>query len=320
MTNRHTTAIAEGFYHSALELYCVARSSLFKTTNRPNAEFTIDIWRFLFDRFDKYATRDSPQSALVVKYPERYEDELHYAEQAFMALMDLPKNPRVTQNFIMELGTQSGNLTPTSIFISTLLHSNSMLPSKLHNWIDRYLSQLGLPSGSDYAVVTTDERLIWGCLISSDEWAEIDAELESRRIHSHNLIHIASKLRSFFFEAVVSVRVVSELYSTPELIPYENPHRQAIFKKSQAGQPLANVFEEVAPYVRLLSLLRQVSSDGQPLFSKMTDSKGNSIECLIQTHSIPLTQKIIDTLKAQSCINLKAAKTDAWTTKGIAFP
>ena len=320
MTNRHTTTIAQGFYHSSLELYCTARSSFFKTTNRLNAEFKIDLWRFLFDRFDKYAMKDSPQSALVVKYPERYEDDLHYADQAYMALMDLPKNLRVTQNFIMELGTQPGKLTPTSIFFSNLLHSNIMLPSKLHNWLERYLSQLELPSGYNNAVTSTNERLIWGCLISSDEWAEIDAELESQRIHSHNLIHMASKLRSFFFEAVVSVQVVSELYNTPELIPDENPHRQAILKNPKADQPLANVFEEIAPYVRILSLLRQVRSDGKPLFSKMTDSEGNSIECLMRTDAIPLSQKTIDTLKSKSRVSLKTAKTGTWITTGIAFP
>ncbi|HAT13883.1 MAG TPA: hypothetical protein DCS91_10215 [Microcoleaceae bacterium UBA11344] len=319
MTNRHTTAIAQGFYHSALELYCAARGSLFKTTNRPNSEFTIDLWRFLFDRFDKYTTKDSPQSALIVKYPEQYDDELHYAEQAYMALLDFPKNPRITQDFIMELGTQPGKLTSSSIFVSTLLQSNCMLPNKLHNWIEQYLSHLGLISGADFAVYTTDERLKWGCLISSDEWAEIDAELELRRIHFHNLSHIASKLRSFFLEAVVSVRVISELYSNPGLIPSESPHYKAIFQNNMADRPLANIFEEVAPYVRILSLLRQVCSDGKPLFSNMIDSEGNSIECLIKTDSTLLSQEEIDILKAWSRLSVKANKSDGWNTKGIAF-
>lgn len=319
MTNRHTTAIAQGFYHSALELYCVARSTLFKTTNRLNAGFKIDLWRFLFDRFDKYAMKDSPQSALVVDYPEQYEDDLHYADQAYMTLMDLPNNPRVTEKFIMELGTQMGKITSTSIYISNLLDSNNVVPSRLHNWIERYLIQLELPSSSDYAVTTTDERLIWGCLVSSDEWAEIDAKLESLRMHTHNITRIASKLRSFFFEAVVSVRVVSELYRTPELIPETSPHRQTILKPFREDQPIANLFEEVAPYIRILSLLRQVSRDGQPLFLKMTDNEGNSIECLKQTNAISLSQKTIDTLKFKSRMSLQRPKTDTWITKGIAF-
>jgi hypothetical protein len=131
MTNGHTVAIAKGFYQSALELYCAADDSAFDTTNRPDARFTTDLWSFLFDRFDKYATSDCPQSTQLVQYPARYEDELHYAEQFQMAMLDLPQDPRVTQNYITELGSECGKLTPTSVLISKLLNSDSAIPSKL---------------------------------------------------------------------------------------------------------------------------------------------------------------------------------------------
>jgi len=320
MTDGHTVAIAKGFYNSALELYCAARHSVFDTTNRPDAKFTIDLWSFLFDRFDKYATSDCPESTQLVQYPARYEDELHYAEQFHMAMLDLPQDARVTQNYIRDLGSECGKLTPTSVLISQLLNSDSPIPSKLHNWIERYLDQLTLPLGADYAGVTADARLAWGCLIRSDEWVEIDAALESRRIHFHNLTRTASKIRSLFVEAVVAVRVVSELCSIPDLIPLANPHRQAILRPLPTDLSFANPTEEIASYARVLSLLRQVNSAGEPLLVKMTDSEGNSMEWLKRTEAVPLSQQTIDILKLKSRISLKPPQTGDWSTTGIAFP
>jgi hypothetical protein len=319
ITSGYTVAITKGFYHSALELYCTARGSLFNTTNRPNAGFAIDLWRFLFDRFDKYAPTNGPQSDQFVQYPEQYEDELHYAEQFHMAILDLPQNPYVIQNYITQLGSQNGKSTPASVMISRLSNSNRAVPSKFHNWIERYLDQLSLPLGADYDGATADERLKWGCIIKSDEWLEIDTKLSSQRIHFHELTHTASKLRSFFFEAVVAVWVISELRHIPNLVPQDNPHSQTILTPISTNQPLANMIEEIALHARITRLLGQVNHDGRPLFSKMIDADGNSIECIKKTEAVLLSQQTIDTLKLASRISLKSAQADDWTIAGVPF-
>jgi|GEM_PF-2588601 len=320
ITSGHTVPITQGFYHSALELYCTVRGTLFNTTNRSDAEFSVDLWRFLFDRFDKYAPADGPQSDQFVHYPERYEDELHYAEQFHMAIMDLPQNPYVTQNYITELAAQEGTSTPTSIAISRVSNIDSAIPSKLHNWIERYLDQLMLPLGADYTGDTADARLRWGYVVKTDEWSEIAAALDNRRVHLHKLTHIASKLHSFFFEAVVAVRVTSELRRIPDLLPHTNPHRQVVLSPIPTNQPLANLIEEIALHARIIRLLNQGNSDGDLLFSKMIDVEGNSIECIKRTEAVLLSQQMINTLRLESRISLKPAQIHGWTIAGISFP
>jgi hypothetical protein len=317
ITKRHTTAIVEGFNYSALELYCTARSGLFDKTDNPNAKFNVDLWRFLFDRFDKYATENDPQSVLFVSYPEQHEDELHYAEQTYMALMNFHPNPRVIQRFITSISHQPAEklLRKTSCINS--LDINNV--SNLDIWLERYLIQLDPPSDSK-SVFITDERLRWGCLVCSKEWEVIDKRLESQSIHFHNLKHIASRLRSFFFEAVIAVKVVSEFYSNPQLIPCENLHRSILLVKLSENQSLANILEEVAPYARILSISRQVDKHGRQLLSMMSDEQGNSIGCFIRTDESLLSQEIIDMLKARSRLNLSASKVSTWNTAGIAFP
>ena len=319
ITLGYTVPITLGFYHSALELYCTARGSLFNTTNRLDAGFSIDLWRFLFDRFDKYSTSAGPQSDQVVDYPELYEDELHYAEQFHMAILDLPQDPRITQSCIIEIASQKGKSTPISIAISKISNSNSGIPIKFHNWIERYLDQLGLPLGIDYVGDTADSRLRWGCVITTDEWLEIDIALDNQRTHFHELTRIASKLRSFFFEAVVAVQIIYELRRIPKLVPYANPYRQAILSPILPDRPLANMIEEIALHARIIRLLDQVSHNGDPLFSKMIDDEGNSIECLKRTQSVLLTQQMIDALKLESRISLKSKQADDWTIAGISL-
>jgi hypothetical protein len=320
ITSGHTVPITQGFYHSALELYCTVRGSLFNTTNRLDAEFAIDLWRFLFDRFDKYAPTDGPQSDQFVHYPERYEDELHYAEQFHMAIMDLPQNPCVTQNYITELAAQEGASTPTSISISKISNTDRAIPSKFQNWIERYLDQLALPLGADYIGDTADARLRWGYVIKADEWSEISAEFNDRRVHFHELTRIASKLHSFFFEAVVAVRVISELRRIPDLLPYTNPHRQVILSPIPTNRPLANLIEEIALHTRVIRLLDQVNRDGDLIFSKMIDVEGNSIECIKRTEAVLLSQQMINTCRLESRISLKTAQINNWTMAGISFP
>ncbi|MDZ8137623.1 MAG: LirA/MavJ family T4SS effector [Nostoc sp. DedQUE04] len=317
ITKRHTTAIVEGFNYSALELYCTARSGLFDSTNNPNAKFNVDLWRFLFDRFDKYATENDPQSTLSVSYPEQHEDELHYAEQAYMALMNFHPNPRVIQRFITLISRQPAEKSLRTNSCINSLDINNV--SNLDIWLERYLTQLDPPSDPKSAFIT-DKRLRWGCLICSDEWEVIDKKLESQSIHFHDLNHVASKLRSFFFEAVIAVKVVSEFYNNPQLIPCENLHRSILLVKPSKNQPLANALEEVAPYARTLSILRQVDKHGRQLLSMMSDEQGNSIGCLIRTDESLLSQEIIDMLKVRSRLNLNTSKVSTWTTAGIAFP
>lgn len=320
MTSEHTVAIAKGFYYSALELYCTVRGSLFETTNRSDAEFKIDLWRFLFDRFDKYSTSDGLQSSQFVQYPERYEDELHYAEQFHMATLDLSQDIRIVQKYITDLSAQNGESTSTSVLISRLLNGDSSVPSKLHNWIERYLDQLTLPLKPDYAGDTADERLRWGCMIRVNEWAETEEVLNNRRIHLHNLVHLASKLRSFFIEALVAVQVISELRNMPELIPYMNPHRHAILRPVRPDRSLLTVIEEIAPYARILRLLSQIDDNKNPLFIKMKDDKGNDIECLKRTKTMQLSQQTIDMLKLKSRVELNLPQVNKWTMEGVPFP
>jgi hypothetical protein len=317
ITKRHTTAIAEGFNYSALELYCTARSGLFDSTDNQNAKFNVDLWRFLFDRFDKYATENDPQSALSVSYPEQCEDELHCAEQAYMALMNFHPNPRVIQRFITLTSHQPVEkpLSTTSCVNSSDINN----VSNLDIWLKRYLNQLEPPSDPKSAFIA-DKRLRWGCLICSNEWEVIDEKLESQSIHFHNLNHVASKLRSFFFESVIAVKVVSEFYNNPQLIPYENSHRPILLVKPSKNKPLANALEDVAPYARTLSLLRQVDMNGRQLLLMMSDEQGNSVGCLVRADESLLNQGVIDMLKARSRLNLNKPKTSTWTTAGIAFP
>ena len=318
ITKKHTTAIAEGFNYSPLELYCMARSGIFDGTDNPNATFNVDLWRFLFDRFNKYARKNDPQSTLNVEYPEKYDDELHYAEQAYMAFMDLPPDPQIPQRFIKSIGSQLYQKRSSSSCCYGLGNSNEK--NRFQIWTERYLAQLDPLSNSNAHVSTTDKRLSWGCLISSEEWQELEDELKDQRIYFHDLSRLASKLHSFFFEAVIAVQVVAELYQNSSLISPDTPHRKMILREQSAGQSVANLFEEVAPYARILSLCRQLDDNGEPLFSKMIDKDGNSIPCFIKTGSILLTQKTIDQLKALSRKSLKSIYEKDASTKGLAFP
>ena len=220
----------------------------------------------------------------------------------------------------MELAAQEGASTPTSISISNISNTDRAIPSKLHNWIERYLDQLVLPLGTDCIGDTADARLRWGYVIKADEWSEISAALNDRRVYFHELTRIASKLHSFFYEAVVAVRVISELRHTPDLLPYTNPHRQVILSPTPTNQPLANLIEEIALHARVIRLLDQANRDGELIFSKMIDVEGNSIECIKRTEAVLLSQQMINTFRLESRISLKPAQLDSWIMAGISFP
>lgn len=306
VTDSHSVPIAPGFYHSPLELYCIARGRLFDVEAPPQercrvGDCAIDLWRFMFDRFDKHGAPEGYQTEVLLNYPEIAGDELHYAEQAHMAIMNLPADATVA---VAAIGRFGAELVPGSA--QTLTREDV--------WLERYLQGISHPDGG-----VTESRLTWGCLLTEDEWRLLNRHLDEVSDPLHGLRRLSLSVRSYFAEAVVAVRVITRIFDERRLVPAGHP-LHTVLDHDYGATPRANILEDIAPRLRIARLSAKRNSRGEAMFKRMVSPRGIATDCLIPAKSPPITPDAIAHRRHASRMQLRPKRSIPTEYSGIPFP
>lgn len=299
MTADFAVPIADGFFHSPLELYRAARGGVLSRPDNPSAAGTVDVWRYVFDRFDRFSSRGGATSDFPIQYPSRQDDDAHYAEQCHMLFCSLPSDPRESREVIRRFLYLPANAAPESASIVRERERPCSSPSKLDDKIALYLQCLD-PNSAIGAQRMPTTSIHKGWLMADDEIGLLDGQLRalSLAIHSHS--KLAAELRRRFIEAVVAAEVTRELFRVPDLVRRRAPALAGRFDASRSVASVENQIEAVAPLARALSLGRLRDETGALRFEHPTWTRGGSENCLVPRGDLPLTVDLVDALTAES--------------------